>query len=123
MVNRTARISEEIKRDLSAIIKDHIKDPRLPEFISIIAVDTTKDLRYAKVYVSVLGDDKQKKEAAEALRSAAGFLRRELGKTLTVRMIPELIFKIDSSIEESIRMSSLIDKTIKSDREKGSPRE
>jgi ribosome-binding factor A len=95
MVNRTARISEEIKRELSGLV-GRLKDPRLPEFVSILSVEVTKDLRYAKVAVSVLGDEKRKKDAADALRSASGFLRRELGRSLSIRMIPELVFRIDS---------------------------
>jgi ribosome-binding factor A len=104
MVERTARISEEIKKEISLIIRDQLKDPRLPELISIMKVETTRDLRYAKVFVSVYGDDAQKKSAAEALKSASGFIRH---------YTPELIFVIDTTIENGIRMSKLIDETMK----------
>jgi ribosome-binding factor A len=115
MVNRTARIAEEIKRELSGLI-GRLKDPRLPGLVSVLSVEVTKDLRYAKVAVSVLGDDKNKKDASDALKSAAGFLRRELGRSLSIRTIPELLFRIDSSIETSIYMSGLIDRTLRKDR-------
>jgi ribosome-binding factor A len=113
MVERTARISEEIKKELSVMMREQIKDPRLPELVSILKVETTRDLRYAKVFVSVYGDESKKKDAADALKSASGFMRRELGKCIKLHYTPELIFVIDSTIENGIRMSKLIDETMK----------
>lgn len=110
------RISEEVKRELGALIRSEIKDPRLPELTSITAVRVTKDLRYATVYVSVLGDENDRKNALEALKSASGFIRREIGRRMSLRYTPEFKFEIDRSIERGIHMSSLIDKTIAEDR-------
>lgn len=111
-MNRTDRISEEVKKEVSDIIQNHIKDPRLPDFVSIIAVHVTKDLRYAKVYVSVLGDEEKKKDALAALSSAAGFIRREIGQRIKLRFTPEFSFKLDDSIEHGMYLSKLIDDTV-----------
>lgn len=96
--NRIGRINEEIQRELSEQIR-RLKDPRVSEtgMVSITRVDTTNDLRYARVYVSVL-DSSREKEVLKGLKSAAGFLRRELGRTLQLRYTPELQFIGDDSI-------------------------
>ena len=96
--NRIARINEEIQRQLSADIR-RLKDPRVSGsgMVSVTRVDTTGDLRYAKIYVSVL-DKSQEKDVLKGLKSAGGFLRRELGSTLGLRYTPELIFEADDSI-------------------------
>lgn len=111
-MDRTDRISEEIKKELSDLIRNQIKDPRLPEFVSITLVRVTKDLRYAKVYVSVLGDEEKKKGAIEALTSAAGFIRHEIGQRINLRYTPELHFKLDDSIEHGMYVTKLIEETI-----------
>lgn len=115
MVSRTNRISEEIKKEISSIIQHDLKDPRLPDFTSVLSVFVTKDLRHAKVHISVLGDDGQKKNAVEALTSAAGFIRKELGRRIKIRYIPELHFELDNSIEHGIHISKLINEVIKED--------
>ena len=112
MAERIYRISEEIKREISNIIQNDLKDPRLPEFVSVLSVDTTRDLRYAKVYVSVYGNEEEKKKAMEGLKNAAGFIRREIGQRIKLRYTPELLFEKDDSIEKGIYMSSLINKVI-----------
>ena len=96
--NRIARINEEIQRQLSADIR-RLKDPRVSGsgMVSVTRVDTTGDLRYAKIYVSVL-DKSQEKDVLKGLKSAGGFLRRELGSALGLRYTPELIFEADDSI-------------------------
>ena len=96
--NRIARINEEIQRQLSADIR-RLKDPRVSGsgMVSVTRVDTTGDLRYAKIYVSVL-DKSQEKDVLKGLQSAGGFLRRELGSALGLRYTPELIFEADDSI-------------------------
>ena len=96
--NRIARINEEIQRQISADIR-RLKDPRVSGsgMVSVTRVDTTGDLRYAKIYVSVL-DKSQEKEVLKGLKSAGGFLRRELGSALGLRYTPELIFEADDSI-------------------------
>lgn len=112
MNNRNTRISEEIKKELSDIISTDLKDPRLPKMVSITNVDVTKDLRYAKIYVSVLGNDEEKKNAIIGLKSAAGFIRREIGQRIQLRYTPEFIFEIDNSIERGIYMTKLIKSTM-----------
>ena len=96
--NRISRINEEIQRQLSADIR-RLKDPRVSGsgMVSVTRVDTTGDLRYAKIYVSVL-DKSQEKDVLKGLKSAGGFLRRELGGALGLRDTPELLFEADDSI-------------------------
>ncbi|MCX7843556.1 MAG: 30S ribosome-binding factor RbfA [Clostridia bacterium] len=118
MVDRIARISEEVKRELSEIIRSGIKDPRLPGMVSVTGVNVTKDLRYAKVYISVLGTQEDKKNALSALKSAAGFIRREVGHRIQLRYTPEMQFELDNSIEHGIYMSKLINETVKNDEHK-----
>lgn len=104
--NRIGRINEEIQRELSTLIRN-VKDPRVHGLISIIAVDTTPDLRYAKIYVSVL-DKSDVKEVVKGLKSAAGYLRRELGQVMQLRYTPELIFAADDSIAEGAHILELL---------------
>lgn len=106
---RVSRISEEYKREISNLIKNEIKDPRIAEFTSVTSVEVTRDLRYAKVFVSVLGNDKQKEDTLTGLKSAAGFIRREMGKRVKLRYTPEVLFELDRSIEHGIYISKLID--------------
>ncbi len=113
MAERIYRISEEIKREVSNIIQNELKDPRIPEFVSVLSVDTTRDLRYAKVYVSVYGDEEEKEKAMEGLKNAAGFIRREIGQRIKLRYTPELLFELDNSIEYGIYINKLINETIK----------
>ena len=95
--NRIGRINEEIQRELSALIRS-VKDPRVKGLISITAVNTTPDLRYAKIFVSVL-DKSDVSEVVRGLKSASGYLRRELGSALKLRYTPELLFEEDNSID------------------------
>ena len=90
--NRIGRINEEVQRELSELIRS-LKDPRVQTMLSITRVDTTSDLRYAKVYVSVL-EEAREKEAMKGLKSAGGWLRRELGQRLQLRYTPELVFEL-----------------------------
>jgi len=106
---RVERIAEEIKKDISRIIRDEVKDPRIAQMASITRVEVTKDLRYAKVYISVLGDEKEKSDTMEGLNRASGYIRKELGRGLKIRYIPELRFILDNSIEYSIEISKKID--------------
>lgn len=118
MVDRIYRISEEVKREVSNIIRSEIKDPRLPSMVSVVSANVTKDLRYAKIYVSVLGTDEEKKSAMQALKSAAGFIRREIGRRVQLRYTPELHFELDTSIEQGVYITKLIDETVKDDDDK-----
>ena len=105
---RLDRISEEVKKELSAVIRE-LKDPRITAMVSVVAVTVTKDLRYAKAFISVLGDEEQKKEAIDALKSAQGFIRHEVGQKLDLRYTPEFVFTLDNSIEHGIYISRLIE--------------
>lgn len=111
-MDRIDRISEEIKKELSNLIREEIKDPRLPQFVSITAVRVTKDLRYAKVYVSVFGDEASKQGALAALEHASGFIRHEIGQRIQLRYTPEFSFKLDDSIEKGMHLSKLIEQTM-----------
>ena len=113
---RINRINEDIQRELASLIRT-VKDPRVHGLISITRVDTTTDLRYCRVYVSVL-DHSDVKEVVKGLKSAAGYLRRELGRVLTLRYTPELQFIEDDSIERGVRMVSMIDRVLEEDEEK-----
>ena len=105
--NRYDRVSEEIKRELSAVIRE-LKDPRIPSVISVTAAKTTKDLKYAKVYVSVFGDDQGKKDAISALKNASGFIRKEISQRLNLRNTPEFSFLLDDSIEYGAHINDLL---------------
>ncbi|HHV58790.1 MAG TPA: 30S ribosome-binding factor RbfA [Clostridiaceae bacterium] len=117
MKNRTNRIAEEMKKEISDIIQNQIKDPRLPPMVSVVRVEVTRDLRYARVYASVLGDDASKEGAIAALKSASGFIRREVGQRIKLRYTPELVFELDDSIEHGVYMSRLIDEVVKNKEE------
>lgn len=105
--NRIGRINEEIQRELSALLRT-VKDPRLQSgLVTITHVDTTNDLRYAKIFVSAL-DKSQEKEMMKGLQSASGYLRRELGAALRLRYTPELQFAADSSIQQGARILEML---------------
>lgn len=104
---RLQRTNEDIKLAMSALLRE-IKDPRVQQgMISITAVDTTGDLKYCKIYLSVLGL-KSEKEMLKGLRSASGWLRRELGSRLRLRNVPELVFALDKSIEHGAHINDII---------------
>ena len=104
--NRIGRINEEIQRELSALIRT-VKDPRVHGLVSITGVDTTSDLRYSKIYVSVL-DKSDVSEVVKGLKSAGGYLRRELGAALKLRYTPELQFVEDDSIGQGAHILSML---------------
>ena len=104
--NRIGRINEEIQRELSALIPA-VKDPRVSGMISVTAVETTPDLRYAKAYISVL-DKENGERVLKGLRSASGWLRRELGSALKLRYTPELVFQLDDSIDQGAHLLELL---------------
>ena len=106
--NRIGRINEEIQRELANLIRT-VKDPRVHGLVSITAVETTPDLRYAKVFVSVL-DQSDVNEVVKGLKSAGGFLRRQLGASLQLRYTPELVFEEDHSIEHGTRIFEILSK-------------
>lgn len=105
--NRIGRINEEIQKELSALLRN-LKDPRVQDtMISITHVETTPDLRYAKIYVSFLQEERAK-DALKGLKSAGGYLRRELGQSLRLRYTPELVWEQDDSITYGAKMLKLI---------------
>ena len=105
--NRIGRINEEIQKELSALLRN-LKDPRVQDtMISITHVETTPDLRYAKIYVSFLQEERAK-DALKGLKSAGGYLRRELGQSLQLRYTPELVWELDDSITYGAKMLKLI---------------
>lgn len=104
--NRIGRINEEIQRELSTLIRS-VKDPRVTGMISVTAVDTTPDLKFAKVYISVL-DKSDCTQVLKGLKSASGWLRRELGHALNLRYTPELTFVRDDSIDQGAHILDLL---------------
>ena len=105
---KNTRINGEVQRELSNIIRE-LKDPRVGIMTSVTAVEVTPDLKYCKAYISVLGDDETKAETLAGLKSAEGYIRRELARTVNLRNTPEIKFIMDESIEYGMRMSKLID--------------
>ncbi|MCL2486614.1 MAG: 30S ribosome-binding factor RbfA [Oscillospiraceae bacterium] len=103
------RISEDIKREICAIMRT-VKDPRVSELISVVRVEVTRDLSYATCYVSAFEGMEASKRSVEGLKSAAGYIRRELGGALGTRHVPELRFIPDDSIEYSARISKMLEK-------------
>lgn len=104
--NRMGRINEEIQRELSALIRS-VKDPRVTGMVSVTAVETTPDLRYAKVFISVL-DKSDCTQVLKGLKSASGWLRRELGSALRLRYTPELQFERDDSIDKGAHILDML---------------
>ena len=110
---KNTRIDMEVQRELSKVISQEMKDPRIDPMTSVIAVDVTPDLKQAKVYVSVLGSDEKKQATLEGLKSATPFIRKHLASTINLRNTPELKFYMDESIEYGVNMSKLIDDVTK----------
>lgn len=110
---KNTRINQEVMKELSNLIRTELKDPRInPLMTSIVACEVAPDLKTAKIYVSVLGDEEAQKDAVKGLKSAAPFLRGKLAKSLNLRNTPQLFFTVDQSIEYGVRMSRLIDEEI-----------
>lgn len=106
---KNTRINGEVQKELSMLINREIKDPRISPMTSVVAVEVAPDLKHAKVYISVLGDEEKKQSTYEGLRSAAPYLRTLLAKSVNLRNTPELTFVMDQSIEYGVNMSKLID--------------
>lgn len=105
---RINRISEEVRKVVSDLLFSEIKDPRISGLPSVNRVNVTKDLRFAKIYISVLGNDEEKENTIKGLENAKGFIRKEIGRRIQLRHVPEPIFYLDESIEQGIYMSNLI---------------
>lgn len=110
MSRRSEKLQDQIRTDLSELLQRDVTDPRLANgaLISITAVELTEDLRYARVYVSILGSPEQSKEAFNGIRHAAGYLRRELARRLSLRFVPELSFQLDTSIERGSHVLEIL---------------
>lgn len=109
MTYRVERLNSLLRQEISDLVQRQVKDPRLGSFISITEVETSSDMRYAKIYVSSLGTDIEKNETLKALTSASGFIRHELGERLKTRRIPELSFRLDNTIAKAERVLRIID--------------
>lgn len=118
---KNTRINEEVTRELSRILHDEIKDPRIASMTSVISAEVAPDLKTCKVYISVLGDVKEQQNTIKGLMSASSYIRRQLAGRLNLRNTPELKFELNQSIEYGIHMSQLIDEVQKNDREKRTP--
>lgn len=116
-MSRIEKVSEAIKQEVSKIIHDELRDPRLG-FITVMQVEVTKDLQIARIFYSVMGSPGQKLKAGEALESASGFIRRLIGERLNLRLTPEVIFKLDNSVDYSIEIADKIER-VKNELQKG----
>jgi ribosome-binding factor A len=114
---RASRIGDQMRDELARLIRD-LKDPRVG-FVSIVRVDVSGDLRHAKIYISVMGNEEQKKESMKGLVSATGFLRSELANQMRLRHVPELHFLLDSSIDHGTRIAQLLVQVQKEQDDKG----
>ena len=106
--NRLDRINEELKRALAEVIHNDIKNPGISPMTSVLRVEATNDLKFAKTYISVMGSDKERQATMEALKSAKGFIKHQLSRRMTIRRIPELLLRLDDSIEYGIHIEQLI---------------
>jgi len=106
--SRTKRVAAQVQRELAQLIQFEVKDPRVG-LVTVSGVELSRDLAYAKVYVTVLSTNHEVAEVLEGLNKASGFLRRELGKRLSIRLTPQLTFLYDASVERGANISALID--------------
>lgn len=112
---KNTRINGEVLKELSNIIRSGIKDPRINPMTSVVSVEVAPDLKTCKAYISVLGDEQSQKDTITGLKSAEGYIRRELARTVNLRNTPEIKFILDQSIEYGINMSKLIDEVTQKD--------
>ena len=112
---KNTRINGEVLKELSNIIRSEIKDPRINPMTSVVSVEVAPDLKTCKAYISVLGDEQSQKDTITGLKSAEGYIRRELARTVNLRNTPEITFILDQSIEYGINMSKLIDEVTQKD--------
>ncbi len=104
---RIDRISEQVRREVDQIIRERLSDPRIQGTFSVTRAEVTRDLRYAKVYVSILEEENRAPMMA-ALKKAAGFVRHELGQSMIIRYAPEILFELDNNIEYGIHIASVL---------------
>lgn len=106
---RPDRVAEAIREAVAMFLAEGVKDPRVTGLVTVTGVDVTRDLRHARVHVSILGTESEKAATMEGLQSVAGYLRAKLGRTLRLRVTPELDFKYDASIAHAARIDSLLE--------------
>ena len=109
---KNTRVNTEVQRELSSIIRN-VKDPRVAPWTSVVSVEVAPDLKTCKAYISVLGDVKAQEDTVVGLKSAVGYIRRELARNLNMRNTPEITFVLDQSIEYGVNMSRMIDEVNK----------
>ena len=112
---KNTRINGEVLKELSNIIQNEIKDPRIHAMTSVVSVEVTPDLKYCKAYISVLGNEEEQQQTIQGLKSAEGYIRSQLAKTINLRNTPQITFILDQSIEYGVNMSRLIDEVNKND--------
>ncbi len=120
-MSRQEKVAEALRKEVSIIIHDELKDPRLG-FVTVTRAEITADLREAKIFFSVLGQEQDYKKTKEALDSALGFIRRLIGQRIKLRFVPEIMFREDRSSEYSVRVQELLDEIKEQDEPKKSPR-
>ncbi|GAA0503378.1 30S ribosome-binding factor RbfA [Tatumella terrea] len=117
---RSQRVAQELQKEIALIIQREIKDPRLGMMVTVSSVEVSRDLAYAKVFVTFLNDKDEDavKTGVKALQDASGFIRTLLGKAMRLRIVPELTFFYDNSLVEGMRMSNLVSSVVKNDNER-----
>lgn len=110
---KNTRINAEVQKELSNIIRNEIKDPRIHPMTTVVTAEVTPDLKYCKAYISVLGDEEAQKSTMEGLKSAKPYIRKLLASTVNLRNTPEITFILDQSIEYGVHMTNLIDEVTK----------
>ena len=113
MTHRIERVNSLIRQEMSELLRRQVKDPRLGNFITVTEVSTSSDLKYAKIFISRIGNEEEKQETLNVLTAASGFFRNELARRLKLRRIPELSFQRDDSIERGAHLLELIDEISK----------
>lgn len=106
--HRAGRINEEMKKEIASIIMNDLKNPRITAMVTITDVEVTRDLRYAKVFASIFGNEEEKKISLDALKSSLGYIRREVGQRIKLRYTPELILQVDDTIDRGMHIDALI---------------
>ena len=109
MTRRTERLNSLLREVISDVINKEVNNPQVAEFVSVTSVEITKDLHHAKVYISVIGSDKEKSETIDALNQAAGYIGTHASKQVTMRYFPVLRFYIDESADKHLRINSILD--------------
>lgn len=108
MTYRVERLNSFLRQEISDIVQRYVKDPRLGSFVSVTSVEITKDMRYAKIFISRYGTDQEKADTIKALESASGYIRHELGERMKTRRIPELSFRLDNTMEKAAKVLKII---------------